>query len=381
MNSKLNVGKQKTRKVVPPEKNRDKNARTLDYRKYSTNPIEFQTWLDVIYSKIHLPIPVASALIGATVFLSGFVIASTFDFSAEYFRTKAIYIGVFGIALVSGMVRYASLNIHRVFETLRPCFLIEDKPYKALISRWFSKLSKNTGNAVAIAIYGLLAILAAFAEFFSPLENRQSALSLKAYFFEPFWYTPENLGCKTIIIAFYGICVAFPLGIATSLLINNRSFMKDLINLPVVPMPQIVRVRLREVLDFYLRILFAWSIGVGLFGLVFFNALDALSILFLSILNVFALTTFVLPQLCYRRYLRQAEMWATRQALKRYYSRSKIKLDERPGNSIMDDAFFQADNPAQGAYARPTIYEWTDFIVLIVSQLIVYGSALLGRFM
>ena len=311
MDKKTSARKQRTRNNGLTQKSGTKNVKALDYRKYATDPANFQTWLDVIYSKIHLPIPAASALIGATVFLSGLLIASTFDFSAEYFRTKAIYVGVFGISLVSGVVRYASLNIHGVFENLRPCFPIEDGTYKSLISRWFSKLSKNTGNTVSIAIYSFLAVLLAFGDFLSPLENRQSSVSLKAYFFEPFWYAPENLWGKAIIIAFYGICVAFPLGIATSLLVNNRSFMRDMGNLPVIPMPQIIRMRLREVLEFYLRILFTWSIGIGLFGLVFFNDLDALSIIFLSIMNFFSLTTFVSPQLCYRSYLKQAGMWTT----------------------------------------------------------------------
>ncbi len=381
MNNKINARKQKTRNAAPPKKNRIKNARTLDYRKYSTDPVEFQTWLDVIYSKIRLPVPAASALIGTIVFLSGLLIASTFDFGAEYFRTKAIYVGVFGISLVSGVVRYASLNIHDAFENLRPCFPIDDETYRSLIGRWFSKLSKNTGNALTIAIYSFLAVLLAIGEFFSPLENRQSGVSLKAYFFEPFWYAPENLWGKAIIIAFYGICVAFPLGIATSLLVNNRSFMKDLIKLPVIPLPQIIRMRLREVLEFYLRILFTWSIGIGLFGLVFFTDLDTLSIIFLSIMNFFGLTTFVSPQLCYRNYVRQAGRWTTQQALKTFYSRSKIKLNERPGNSMLDDGISQSGEPLQWKYARPTIYEWTDFVVLIASQLVIYGSVFLGRFM
>jgi len=379
MNNKINARRQKN--AASPKKNRIKNVRTLDYRKYSTDPIEFQTWLDVIYSKIRLPIPAASALIGATVFLAGLLIASTFDFGAEYFRTKAIYVGVFGIALVSGMVRYASLNIHGVFENLRPCFPIEDEAYKSLISRWFSKLSKNTANALSIAIYSFLAVLLAIGEFSRPLENRQTGISLKAYFFESFWYTPENLGSKTLVIAFYGICVAFPLGIATSLLVNNRSFMKGMGNLPVIPMPQIIRVRLREVLEFYLRILFTWSIGVGLFGLVFFNDLDALSITFLSIMNSFALTTFVSPQLCYRNYVRQAERWITQQALNAFYSRWKIKLNARPGNAITDVAPFQAGDPIQWTQTRLSVYEWTDFVVLTAAQLIVYGTVFLGKFM
>ena len=98
------------------EKSTQRNVLTSqlqDYQKYSTNPADFQTWLDRIYSKINLSIPVASALLGAFVYFIGLSIAATFDFGKEYINTSAIYIGVFGISLVSGVVRLASTWWHK----------------------------------------------------------------------------------------------------------------------------------------------------------------------------------------------------------------------------------------------------------------------------
>lgn len=375
MNSKVKAEGKGARRAARMKKSAPKRIRLMDYRGYATDPIHFRTWLDAIYARVGLSIPATSALIGAVVLLSGFLLAETFGFGVPYLRTKAIYIGIFGISLVSGMIRYASLNIHRVFEYVRPCFWVDDTAYQSFLARWFSRMSKGAGNAVFIALYGLLAVLLAVGEFLGPLENRVSSLSIKAYFFEPFWYTPENLWGKIALIAFYGICIAFPLGFATSLLTKNMLFMRELGDLPVIPSPRLIRTRFRAVVDFYLRIVFAWSIGIGLFGLVFFTRLDVWSVAFLSLMNLLGLAAFISPQLCYRKYLEQADRAMTRRALNDLYARVGIRLFERP--ALLPDSPFSDESTRHPAL----VHTWTDFLVLLAAQMIVYGTVFLGPFM
>ncbi len=351
------------------------SSRSQDYREYSTNPSEFQTWLDKIYSKLNLTILAATIVIGIFVYFSGLLIAATFDFGREYINSYAIYIGVFGISLVSGVVRYASSEIHNVFEYFRPCLITDDDSYKLFINRWFSKLANNTGNYMVAGVYGILALLVAYSEFFlSPLTGRVQFGSMKPYFLESFWYQPENLWNKVIIIAFYGLCVALPLGTATRLLYLNFAFMIDLQKFRVVPLINTLRIRFREVVNYYLFIYFTWSIGIGLFGIVFFNDLNIDSIVFLSALNILGIGAFVAPQLCYRSFVLTSARVLTNRVLSDYYSTMRINLDERipvlPRNS---------DVAIESLEGRINwwVYDFPDIIVFILAQIIIYGATFL----
>ncbi len=346
-----------------------------DYREYSTDPTEFQTWLDRIYMKLNLSTFSATIVIVGIVFFLGLLIAATFDFGKEYISSSAIYIGIFGISLVSGVVRYASVNIHNVFENFRPCLTIDDDTYKSFIGRWFSRLSNNTGNFMVVGIYSVLALLVAYSEFFlSPLIGRVQYGALKPYFFESFWYQPESLWGKVIIIAFYGLCVAFPLGTATRLLYQNFAFMKDLSRLPVVPLIKTIRLRLREVVDYYSFIIFTWSIGIGLFGIVFFNGLDIDSIIFLSTLNILGIGAFIAPQLSYRSFILKVTKQTTNQALTNFYSTMQTKLNERDV-LLPDSSEYTIESPEERI--NWWIYDVSDIIVFILAQFVVYGATLL----
>jgi hypothetical protein len=359
---------------------RSKSAqnKTLSYQRYSTNPADFQTWLDKIYSKLNSSVPVATILIGVSVFFLGLLFAATFDFGKEYVNTSAIYIGVLGICLVSGVVRYASLKIHGVFEYLRPCFLVENNSYLSFVNRWFSRLSNN-GNLVVAGVYIVLALLLAYAEFHTSLMGRVQYGATKAYFFNSFWYQPENLSGKTFLIAFYGICVALPLGTATRLLFLNYVFMRELAKLPVVPLIQTIRLRFRELIDYYLFIYFTWSIGIGLFGVVFFNGLKIDSILFLSVLNALGIGAFISPQLCYRSFVSQEMKFRTNQSLKKFYANFRISLAERPiaavGNSKSVE--LKGISETSGESINWWVYNLSDILLFILAQIIVYGATFL----
>jgi hypothetical protein len=356
-------------------------GRLQDYRRYSTDPQDFQTWLDRVYSRFDLSIPGATALLGLLVYLAGLAMATSFGFGRQYISSPQIYVGVFGICLVSGVVRYASLRIHAVFENFRPCFMLDDAAYAAFIRRWFSRLSSDRGNLAASGVYALLALLLAYGEFFlSPLTGRVQYGAMKAYFFEPFWYQPENLWGKAIIIAFYGICVALPLGAATRLLYLNYAFMQEVGKLAVVPLMKSVRMRFRPMLDYYLYIVFTWSIGIALFGIVFFNGLQGDSIVFLSILNILGVGAFAGPQLCYRSYLRQSATVISGRALARFYSGLHIKLRERPV-SMLASGDLRVDDGAETEEAGVGwwVYDLADLVIFLIAQVIVYGATLLQR--
>jgi hypothetical protein len=373
---------------VPSDPQNAMPNETMDYHKYATDPGQFQTWVDVIFSRFKLPIFVTAALLGIAVYFVGLFIAATINFGREYIGTRAIYFGVFGISLVSAMVRYASLTIHQVFEDFRPCYPVSDEVYSTMVKRWFTRLSRTSGNLSVVFVFILMAMLLVFSEFSIGYQTQVVAVgSFKIFTFEPFWYFPENLGVKTLIIMLFGVAVAFPLGTAFRLLSLNFLFLMDVKKFPVISNPDILRVRIRELLDFYVLAYMTWSVGIALFGVVFFNGLDLTSFLLLSILNVLGLLTFVGPQIIYRDYILRSYRYFTGQTLRSYYSQAGVILNERQNEvlqSVASPELLAMRNVNGTTSAIPEklnlcIYTFWDFLGLAASQAIVYGSVFLGR--
>jgi hypothetical protein len=382
--------RQNTTTDSSPEISPPKNSSpilTINYQNYSTDPINFQTWVDIIFSKIKFSLPVTAIFIGIVAYLGGLLISQAISFEKEYIQSRAIYIGVFGISWVVGIIRYASISIHRAYEQLRPCFLIDDDSYNSVIRRWYSRMTNHSGHLLAVLGFTIVAWTAVYIAFFQPdLLQKASIQSLRPVIFEPFWYTPDHLEIKALIIAYYGLFVAFPLGTASRILIVNFFFLLDLRQFPVIPLANVVRFRLREITDLYIFISMTWFVGVGLFGIAFFNNLDVISTVFLLGLSFLGTLTFFTPQFIYRKYLLQSHRLSTQWVLESFYSRLNIGFQERqtvklPGTN--NSKSLGMDNLSEfvtaSEQAQLWVYDPSDLFYFIVGQGVALGSVFLSR--
>jgi len=358
---------------------------SLDTRFYSTNPRDFQTWVDILFDKIKLPVPITAILIGIIPFLGGLLISSIIDFEIEYLQTIPIYIGVFGIAWVLGVIRYGSVSVHKVYEGLRPCFLVTDEEYSSIIKIWFEKMRSHKGNFLSAVFLALSAWGVVYLTFFQMnFIQRLGLVSLRPYAFPQYWYEPHHVLIKALIIAFWGVCVAFPLATAGRILVYNFLFLLSLRHWPVIPIPTVVRMRLQVVNNLYILVSMTWFVGVSLFGFVLFDALDIVSVTFLSILSFLGTLTFLTPQLIYRSYLVHSHELASQWILSSFYNRLNIQLEEQ--NSTVVPASLGAQfaglknfkDVADASKKSDTwVYDPSDFIFLLIGQIVSFGSVYL----
>ena len=358
---------------------------SLDVQSYSTNPTEFRTWVDILFEKIKLPLPITATMIGLVPFLGGLLISSTIGFEIEYLQTIPIYIGAFGIAWVLGVIRYASRSVHRVYEELRPCFLVTDREYSSVIKTWFERMRSHRGNFWAAGFLTLLAWVVVYFSFFqSDLIQRINLTSLRPYIFPQYWYTSQNLPIKALIIAYWGVYVALPLATAGRILVYNFLFLLSLRHWPVIPIPSVVRMRLQVTNNLYILVSMTWFVGVALFGFVLFDVLDILSLVFLSILSLFGTLTFLTPQLIYRLYLVHSQKLASQWILSCFYDRLHIQLEERRLNIIPTKLGSEVagleslkDFVEASKKSDTWVYDPSDFVFLIIGQIVSFGSVYL----
>lgn len=361
----------------------------FDREQFATSPAEFKPWYSYLFDALPFPLAVTATMTGVLVFLGGLLLSSTIDFQREYIETPAIYIGSFGIAWVLAISQQATLSIHRAYEELRPCYLVDDQQYRERLTSWFNRMVSHSGNLIASLFFFTLALVVVYIGLFRPdLTHALNIKSLRpALFFPPYWFTPDDLMIKALIIGYYGLCVALPLGTTFRLMVLNLLLLLDLRHLPVIPAANIIRARLHRITNLYIFISGSWFVGVALFGAVFFRTLDVLSASFLSSLSLVGILVFLTPQVIFRRYLARSYRLTCDWSLQALNSCLGIQLQEKTRSRYPCDLNADAANLSDlasiiEATSKPQtlIYDAKDFLVLIGGQFIVFASAFFQSF-
>lgn len=361
----------------------------FDYERFATSPKEFKAWFDYLFDISPFPAPITSAIVGFFVFLIGLILSLNIKFEKGYTQTPAIYIGCFGIAWVLWVLRKASLTVHEALEDLRPCFLVDDEEYKYRITFWLSKMISHSGNFLYSILFFVIALIVVYIGLFRPdITQKINIRSLRpVFFFPPYWFTDDNLQFKAVILSFYGLCVALPLGTSFRLMLLNILFLLDIQKFPVIPAPNIIRSRLRSLTNLYVFISGSWFIGVALFGAVFFKTLDAFSALFIGILSLLGIMIFLAPQIILIRYLNRSYRLVCDLNLQVLNKLFGIKLREKSRRNYVYEIKVDADNLTNlaniiGATSKPEIliYDFRDFLVIISGQIISFMSVFVQSF-
>lgn len=370
-----------------PSANIPRKIQSMNVANYGTLQKDYRLWVDIVFEKFGLH-PLASAtILGLIAFFTGLLLSFTISFEKEYLTTFPVYIGTFGITWVLAIVNHSSTTFHEAYEELRPCFLITDKEYSQIISKWFRIFSSHKENLKAIFFLALFAIWAVYVTLYNPqFLATINSNSLKEIF--PLsWYQPEHKLIKAIIISIWGIFVAFPLGTAARLLFYNFFFLLQLRKLPVIPIPSTIKTRLQKINDLYIFIASTWFVGVGLFGILLFDKLDIISIVYLGVLSAFGTLTFLTPQFVYRQLLIQSHKVASQWILYSFYSDLNIKLNEKQFTKIpteigsklarMDDLKGFVEVSKQSDL---WVYDLRDFSFLLIGQVVSFGSVYVQSF-
>lgn len=370
-----------------PSTSAPRNILNMNFANYGTLQKDYRLWVDIVFEKFGLHPLTSATILGLIAFFTGLLISFTISFEKEYLNTFPVYIGTFGIIWVLAILNHSSTTFHEAYAELRPCFLITDKEYSKLVSKWFKIFSSHKGNLIAIFFLALFAIWAVYITIYNPqFLATINSNSLKEIF-PSYWYQPEHKLIKAIIVSVWGVFVAFPLGTAARLLFYNFFFLLELRKLPVIPIPSTIKTRLQKINDLYIFIASTWFVGVGLFGILLFDKLDMISIVYLGVLSTFGTLTFLTPQFVYRQLLIQSHKVASQWILHSFYSDLNIKLTEKQFTKIpteigsklakMDDLKGFVEVSKQSDL---WVYDLRDFFFLLIGQVVSFGSVYLESF-
>ena len=302
----------------------------FNYRDYSTNPDDYRTWVDAVYEFMGGNFIVCTLIMAVPVFFCGYYLAKTVDFEYSYLISLPIYLGVFGIMLVSGAIRLASLYVHHAYGALRPCILIPDRDYKRLIDKWFKRFSNNRENLLWGWILTVAFCVLIFIALYRPdiFEVWGVEFLRPKHFSERGWFEPDGRFIKTLIIMIYAFHCGTLLATAIRTLALNVGFLLGLRHLPVLPILNLIKIRLEIITNFYVRISIAWFVGVSLFGYLFFDDLDTYGVVTLMALATIGVLTFLTPQYVYRLLLIRSTRLSSSWILAAFYQHFGLDLQE-----------------------------------------------------
>jgi hypothetical protein len=265
------------------------------------------------------------------------VLAVTSGFAGVYISTKAVYYGVFGIAWVSGWIRWGLLRFSRAIEDIRVCFT-DEQQFVAAAKKTIGRMSSGTGALIfSLGMFSIALVFVILGLFVFQDPSRIRLLPAG-------WYQYSRVMHLAILLVL-GLGCSFPLGTGLHLLAANALFLWEIFGLPVVPLPGVLVARLRHLTAYYLIMAGSWFVGVALLALVLVGHLDPFSVFLLSMTAAFGLVTALAPQLVFHTFIMHAASEVAgefAQIFKREYS-SKIDHNSLSGITSM----LQASQPIQ----------------------------------
>jgi len=234
---------------------------------------------------------------------------------------------------VVGVAHFAHRKAHSTYEHLRPIFTLTDREYKDLLEKWFRTLSSPSGVlrfSGVLFVLGLVTMLATYGST-AHLRDKYHLAELRPPSYPAEWFSVDHRWPAVLIQGLYAVGVALALGTAARMLIVNLRFSLELRKTPIIPVPTLVRARLRQVTGLYLAVSLCWTLGVLLFVLLFQGAYGPLSLTFIGILFVLGIMQLAMPQLIFRRYIYNSYDRLCRLVLKTTCSLGGGALHERIG--------------------------------------------------
>lgn len=252
-----------------------------------------QLWLES-YAEA-LPIHYIPAWVATSLFVYGVGAGASWliDFHTDYVRSPQVYFGLFGIVWLASCGVWASRRLRCMLSEIRPAFLIRDDEFGRFILGWVGHLYNRRLHLGG----GILLILASW--LYVGLDTRLGKIAG----FSASWSEGPDLWVKNLILGLYAAPIGLLLATALAAIITYAFFVWSVVSLPLVPLLDLGRQRLRPLAEFGLATGLAWSIGVSLFVLTFRLDFTTSVVGGILILTALALVILIWPQYAIHRAL------------------------------------------------------------------------------
>jgi len=257
----------------------------------------FDTWIDKIAILLPFPYTIDAILFGLSFFAICVLISLFFNFIYIYLTTFAVYLWFFGICFVFSSLKYAKEQLIVLLGNICKYF-DESEKAKRIVNKHFKEIFSFSSTITWSIIITVLGEIFAFFSWYTIIVGKNSFLIPKVlpqvYYEQPF------LNLKITLIMLMGIPVFFLLGTAAYQLIKVLFLWKNILKLSLKGNIFIITRRLHPIVNYHLRVVMTWFVGVALIALLAFRHFTASVIIMEVSLSILGLL-FILVPLLYTR--------------------------------------------------------------------------------
>jgi hypothetical protein len=322
-------------------------------------------------AKLHPKSKLLSALaIGIALYLGGYIYSAIGGFPQLFLETPVFRHIAFAVFLALTTINYGKYIFIESLIIIRPCFDIPDKDYSAHIFKWMSTIFNRRGLLVTWSFFAFISTWGVISVFYpNPrISNLISFLSLFKFneILSPEWFFEPRIP-KLILVISILLLGAIPLSIGIWGGYKAIPLITELANMPVIPVPSILLVRLRKPTEVFLQVSFVWFLLTASTGLVLFNAADFITISLLLIIGSVGLILFFLPQFAFHALLVRSYYKLTDVALQEYFY-LKFHYHEKESAKKMIDYCLTASEQIKPKDLW--VFDINDIILLILGQVV-----------
>ena len=301
---------------------------------YGTTRAEYKLWVDYIFDWFGATLEkrfrryLVAGGFAVLVWSIGLLISFAIGFSGQYITTPAIYYFTVGIAWCTNSLRWLSQVYHNRTNVVRPCFPVDDRTYKNLVSPFARQATNNRRIFIRTILYTTPVILyfgAVILGYIKPLSILSLAFPPS---FQNAWLGGDLAAFKWLIVAI-NIWVAYSeVYTGIQLTLSTAPLYGKLATLPVLPLPNLISELFQGVLNLYLSGAIMWSFGIVLVELLYETRLDPLGLAFAAAVIGLGIFAYLVPLEAVRRIWRKSKHNALDETVTNFYSKASHSADE-----------------------------------------------------
>lgn len=315
--------------------------------------------------------PISWLLVTAMVYCAGLLVAVLGGWVGPYVVSPAFALGAVGIGWVWTVIAHRVKDAYVLYVDIGAVYECAQDDFDHFV---WGEHEEVLSWRRQVRLAGPLAVIlagAAWIAFFRwPMHVLgQDITSLRPWPFHPDVYSGGQIWAKFMVVAGFGVLVGVCIGVTLWLMYREAVCISHMIKLTPVPLPEVVRGRLRPLANFHTRFASEWSIGVALFLILFWQTPDVLSIAFMAVLAILGLAAFIVPQFLLARLVRLSHERACAMAVRAY--------EELAESSSVKDAEGRVSviNSLRSATAatKYEVYDIGGLVLWLVSQVVAFS--------
>jgi hypothetical protein len=306
-------------------------------------------------------------------YCTGLLVAAVFSVPTLYLSSPAFIVGAGGVGWVLGSIRDRGRRIDEIYADLHEIFSIDQVLYYVHVERYFGWFCRIWPQLICSGVIGVFNILAAWIAFYGyPLVVLgQVQGSTRPWLFAPAIYETPARDVYFCIVVYYALLISIMLGSSVWLIFGELVLVRSLPRLPIVPVANAVRARLRVLANFHVQSAIDWSLGAVMFFVLFAATPDLISVTIIAMVILIGVAVLAIPQYYLMNLVRLAHEKVCAILIQHYNEVARANTQTAQTAGFFADLVAATERHPYWVYSAEELTRWTAAQLTAVAALVI----------